>query len=124
MLNVKNKAGVLDPTIAKNIAEIDAVDKRIGQETLVVRDGLMNHFNPTQRTVFLPAGHDNPVTASHELQHARDFAKLDALPTQEVLERRAFSAQQKTAQHLGIDDELKGQTPEQRAASHSQIKKT
>lgn len=112
-----------DPTIRKLIAEIDAADKAQGKETVVVKGGTMSHNDPTNRMVFLPAGHDDPVQASHELQHARDFAKLDVLPGQEILEKRAFHAQKQTADFLRLDDQLGGMTPGQRAKTHSQVKK-
>lgn len=113
-----------DPTIMKNIFEIDAQDKLDKKETHVFKGGIFSQYNVEKRHVYLPLGDKDLVAASHELQHARDFVKIkDVLPSQNVLEMRAFKAQSFTAKYLGLSDQLKGMTPEQRAETHSQVKK-
>jgi hypothetical protein len=111
-----------DPQIKKNIEEIKAADKKAGKETVVLKAGVLSHYNIEQRAVYLPHGDEDPVASSHELQHARDYATHAAdTASSEVLERRAYTAQKSTADFLNLDDQLGGKTPTQRAATHAQV---
>ena len=113
-----------DPTLRKNIEAVEKADEKTGIQTIVHTNGILPYYKHSPKQISLPRGHDDPVAASHEFQHAYDFNYVmqNQVLTQETLEMRAFKAQKKTADFLGLDDGLNGMSPSQRAKTHSQVK--